>query len=163
VISNHCNSWQGASRLILRDAHNLFSDHARPHPERSRIHLRPHPEERALARVSKDGRKFRCCVHPSRRLRSLSSGRASRGPGGKLLRMRSEIYVETDQTDFSYLRSSADVKNFVPSKKRFGRLNTEMNVAPSGACATWMLPPGRHTKSPAPQLPSESSSDPSSM
>jgi len=28
-------------------------------------------------------------VHPSRRLRSLSSGGASRGPGGKLLRMRS--------------------------------------------------------------------------
>jgi hypothetical protein len=50
--------------------------------------LRPHPEERALARVSKDGRESLCCVHPSRRLRSLSSGRASRGPGGKLLRMR---------------------------------------------------------------------------
>src|SRR6266851_1502448 len=61
------------------------------------------------------------------------------------------------------LRSPAAVKNFVPSKKRFGRLNTEMNVAPSGACAIWMLPPGRHTKSPAPQLPSASSSDPSSM
>src|ERR1700674_5349805 len=59
--------------------------------------------------------------------------------------------------------SSAEVKNFVPSKKRFGRLKTEMNVAPLGACATWMLPPGRHTKSPAPQLPSASSSDPSSM
>src|SRR5258706_12619467 len=57
----------------------------------------------------------------------------------------------------------AEVKNFVPSKKRFGRLNMEMNVAPLGACATWMLPPGRHTKSPAPQLPSASSSDPSSM
>src|SRR3984893_9001569 len=65
--------------------------------------------------------------------------------------------------DPRYLPSSADVKNFVPSKNRFGRLNTEMNVAPSGACATWMLPPGRHTKSPAPQLPSASSSDPSSM
>src|SRR5882724_1721926 len=63
----------------------------------------------------------------------------------------------------NYMRSSADVKNLVPSKKRFGRLNTEMNVAPLGACATWTLPPGRHTKSPAPTLPSESSSDPSSM
>ena len=31
------------------------------------------------------------CVHPSRRLRSLSSGRALRGPGGKLLRMRSLV------------------------------------------------------------------------
>src|SRR5580704_9787795 len=58
---------------------------------------------------------------------------------------------------------SSEVKNFVPSKKRFGRLNTERNIAPLGACATWMLPPGRHTKSPAPTLPSESSSDPSSM
>src|SRR5450755_2189973 len=56
-----------------------------------------------------------------------------------------------------YLRSSVEVKNFVPSKKRFGRLNTEMNVVPLGACATWMLPPGLHTKSPAPTLPSESS------
>ena len=37
------------------------------------------------------------------------------------------------------------------------------NGAPLGACATWMLPPGRHTKSPAPQLPSASSSEPSSM
>src|SRR5216683_6437252 len=63
----------------------------------------------------------------------------------------------------NYIGSSADVKNLVPSKKRFGRLNTEMNIAPLGACATWMLPPGRHTKSPAPTLPSESSSDPSSM
>ena len=62
-----------------------------------------------------------------------------------------------------YLPSSAEVKNLVPSKKRFGRLNTARNVAPLGACATWMLPPGRHTKSPAPQLPSASSSDPSSM
>src|ERR1700728_1266813 len=60
-------------------------------------------------------------------------------------------------------RPSAEVKNFVPSKKRFGRLNTEMNVAPWGACATWMLPPGLHTKSPAPTLPSASCSDPSSM
>src|SRR6266480_1717821 len=60
----------------------------------------PHPEERTLARVSKDGGESRC-VHPSRRLlrkllrmrslsfttsedwrRSLSSGRASRGPVG---------------------------------------------------------------------------------
>src|ERR1700731_1980904 len=32
------------------------------------------------------------CIHPSRRLRSLSSGPASRGPGGKLLRMRSESF-----------------------------------------------------------------------
>src|SRR6267154_980535 len=63
----------------------------------------------------------------------------------------------------NYIGASADVKNLVPSKKRFGRLNTEMNVAPLGACATWTLPPGRHTKSPAPTLPSESSSDPSSM
>src|ERR1700724_528522 len=62
-----------------------------------------------------------------------------------------------------YLRPSAEVKNLLPSKKRFGRLNTEMNVAPLGACATWTLPPGLHTKSPAPTLPSESSSDPSSM
>src|SRR6266478_2068688 len=63
----------------------------------------------------------------------------------------------------NYIRSSAEVKNLVPSKKRFGRLNTEMNVAPLGACATWTLPPGRHTKSPAATLPSVSSSDPSSM
>ena len=62
-----------------------------------------------------------------------------------------------------YLQSHPAVKNFVPSKNRFGRLNTEMNVAPFGACATWMLPPGHHTKSPAPQAPSASSSDPSSM
>jgi hypothetical protein len=48
-------------------------------------------EERALARVSKDGCNTRTRGHPSRRLRSLSSGRASRGPGGKLLRMRSNI------------------------------------------------------------------------
>src|ERR1700730_10954945 len=39
----------------------------------------------------------------------------------------------------------------------------EMKMAPLGACATWTLPPGLHTKSPAPTLPSESSSDPSSM
>src|SRR6202140_2211778 len=61
------------------------------------------------------------------------------------------------------LRSEPAVKNLVPSKNRFGRLNTERNTAPLGACATWMLPPGRHTKSPAPQLPSASSSDPSSI
>src|SRR5882724_9965772 len=73
-------------------------------------------------------------------------GRAFARPGGS-----------THPTNYSA------VKNFVPSKKRFGRLNTEMNIAPSGAWATWMLPPGRHTKSPAPTLPSESSSDPSSM
>ena len=60
-------------------------------------------------------------------------------------------------------RYSADVKNFVPSKNRFGRLNTEMKVAPFGAWATWILPPGRQTKSPGPQAPSASSSDPSSM
>src|SRR5450756_1980980 len=42
------------------------------------MYLRPHPEERALARVSKDGGRLRCCVHPSRRLLR------------KLLRMRSE-------------------------------------------------------------------------
>ena len=29
------------------------------------------------------------------------------------------------------------MKNFVPSKKRFGRLNTDKNVAPLDACATW--------------------------
>jgi hypothetical protein len=44
------------------------------------IDLRPHPEERALARVSKDGRESMRCVHPSRRLRSLSSGAHSRDP-----------------------------------------------------------------------------------
>jgi hypothetical protein len=32
------------------------------------INLRPHPEERALARVSKDGRESMRWVHPSRRL-----------------------------------------------------------------------------------------------
>src|ERR1017187_2371444 len=58
------------------------------------MYLRPHPEERALARVSKDGRKHRRRVHPSRRLRSLSSGRAMRGPVGKLLRMRSVLFSE---------------------------------------------------------------------
>src|SRR5882762_3046320 len=42
----------------------------------------PHPEERALARVSKDGRESALCVHPSRRLLR------------KLLRMRSEIYSQ---------------------------------------------------------------------
>src|SRR5258705_13086444 len=40
-------------------------------------YLRPHPEERALARVSKDGRESVRCGHPSRRLLC------------KLLRMRS--------------------------------------------------------------------------
>jgi hypothetical protein len=28
----------------------------------------PHPEERPLGRVSKDGCKSECCVHPSRRI-----------------------------------------------------------------------------------------------
>src|SRR5258705_13089744 len=42
----------------------------------------PHSEERALARVSKDGRESALCVHPSRRLLR------------KLLRMRSEIYSQ---------------------------------------------------------------------
>src|SRR5882724_10003367 len=77
--------------------------------------------------------------------------------------MASMGFAKSSTHPANYMRSSADVKNLVPSKKRFGRLNTEMNVAPLGACATWTLPPGRHTKSPAPQLPSESSSDPSSM
>src|SRR6202790_64133 len=111
--------------------------------------------------------------------RSLSSGRALRGPvgaprndGGNFYQPgwveRSDTHQlllvsQKSSTHTNYMRSSADVKNLVPSKKRFGRLNTEMNVAPLGACATWTLPPGRHTKSPAPQLPSESSSDPSSM
>ena len=35
---------------------------------RGREYLRPHPEERALARVSKDGREFVRYLHPSRRL-----------------------------------------------------------------------------------------------
>src|SRR6266704_1158261 len=39
-------------------------------------------EERALARVSKDGRESAPCIHPSRRLLR------------KLLRMRSEIYSQ---------------------------------------------------------------------
>src|SRR5882757_7284383 len=42
---------------------------------------RPHPEERALARVSKDGRESLRCVHPSRRLLR------------KLLRMRSAFFT----------------------------------------------------------------------
>jgi hypothetical protein len=42
---------------------------------------RPHPEERALARVSKDGRESLRCIHPSRRLLR------------KLLRMRSESFT----------------------------------------------------------------------
>ena len=41
----------------------------------------PRPEERALARVSKDGRESMRCVHPSRR--SLR----------KLLRMRSVFFT----------------------------------------------------------------------
>src|SRR6266446_8466228 len=44
-------------------------------------HLQPHPEERALARVSKDGRESVPCVHPSRRLLR------------KLLRMRSVFFT----------------------------------------------------------------------
>ena len=49
---------------------------AGPHPERPRRYLRTHPEERRLRRVSKDGGESNCCGHPSRRLPSLSSGRA---------------------------------------------------------------------------------------
>src|SRR5882672_9713710 len=49
------------------------------------IYLRPHPEERALARVSKDGRESALCGHPSRRLLR------------KLLRMRSEMYSRRDE------------------------------------------------------------------
>src|SRR5712664_4385121 len=44
--------------------------------------VRPHPEERALARVSKDGRESMRCGHPSRCLLR------------KLLRMRSEIHSQ---------------------------------------------------------------------
>src|SRR5882672_1461194 len=47
------------------------------------IYLRPHPEERALARVSKDGRESVRCVHPSRRLLR------------KLLRMRSVSFTSS--------------------------------------------------------------------
>ncbi len=43
--------------------------------------LRPHPEERALARVSKDGRESMRCAHPSRRLLR------------KLLRMRTVFFM----------------------------------------------------------------------
>src|SRR6266446_6386435 len=46
-------------------------------------HLQPHPEERALARVSKDGRESVRCVHPSRRLLR------------KLLRMRSASFTSS--------------------------------------------------------------------
>jgi hypothetical protein len=45
------------------------------------MNLRPHPEERALARVSKDGRESVRCVHPSRRLLR------------KLLRMRTVFFA----------------------------------------------------------------------
>jgi hypothetical protein len=46
--------------------------------------LRSDPKDR----VSKDGHAHRIRGHPSRRPRSLSSGRAVRGPVGGLLRMR---------------------------------------------------------------------------
>src|ERR1700737_798890 len=45
--------------------------------------LRPHPEERALARVSKDGRESMRCAHPSRRLLR------------KLLRMRTVFFTDS--------------------------------------------------------------------
>src|ERR1700687_5661125 len=51
--------------------------------ERACEEYRPHPEERALARVSKDGRESMRCVHPSRRLLR------------KLLRMRAENILTT--------------------------------------------------------------------
>src|ERR1700737_4287223 len=50
------------------------------------INLRPHPEDRALARVSKDGRQSIRRVHPSRRLLR------------KLLRMRS-VFFKGDLRD----------------------------------------------------------------
>src|SRR6266849_1758920 len=53
----------------------------RPGERGCEVYLRPHPEERALARVSKDGRESMRCVHPSRRLLR------------KLLRMRSVFFT----------------------------------------------------------------------
>jgi hypothetical protein len=48
-----------------------------PFPKFEPCHIvnKSHPEERALARVSKDGREFVPCIHPSRR-------RASHGSSG---------------------------------------------------------------------------------
>jgi hypothetical protein len=38
----------------------------------TRVYVRPHPEERALARVSKDGRERAPRIHPSRRPRKTA-------------------------------------------------------------------------------------------
>jgi hypothetical protein len=76
------------SRRLLRKLLRMrpgLSSHIPKVQLQTRQRIRPHPEDRPLGRVSKDGGESMCCLHPSRRLRSLSSGRASRGPGGKLL------------------------------------------------------------------------------
>src|ERR1700742_1124851 len=65
--------------------------------------FRPHPEERALARVPKDGPESVPYLHPSRRLQSLASGRALRGPGGKLLRMRTVLLARLRKESASHM------------------------------------------------------------
>jgi hypothetical protein len=54
----------------------------------------------------------------------------------QLLFMASMGFAKRSTHPTHYVRSSAEVKNLVPSKNRFGRVNMEMNVAPFGACAT---------------------------
>src|SRR6202022_1261756 len=80
VRANHCRFSRG---LMVRDVRTRAPHHegSRPHPESLRTDPRPHPEERALARVSKDGRESTFCIDPSRRLLR------------KLLRMRSVFSV----------------------------------------------------------------------
>jgi len=61
------------------------------------IYIRPHPEERALARVSKDGRESMRCIHPSRRLLR------------KLLRMRSVFFTGSFAVSWSGKRRACAV------------------------------------------------------
>jgi hypothetical protein len=86
---------------MVRDARRCRAPHHEgfgPHPELreceyisdlipARAQLRSSLDERALARVSKDGRESECCLHPSRRLLR------------KLLRMRSVSFASSKAGD----------------------------------------------------------------
>jgi len=78
----------------------------RPGERGCEIYLRPHPEERALARVSKDGRESMRCVHPSRRLLR------------KLLRMRSVFFTTSNAGIIRRALSFGRIVQDLPSNER---------------------------------------------
>ena len=108
--------WRGRSgrgRWLRRpEAHALCAPR-NDEGGRRRVMLRPHPEERPLGRVSKDGREFICCVHPSRR--------------GEDAAPQDEVYLLFDAGK----SLSSDLHVQPPSQKYFGSLLTQITSSSS--------------------------------